>query len=221
MAKTLAFDVYGTLIDTHGVVQQLQSMVGSKAAAFSQSWRDRQLEYSFRRGLMGDYQTFAVCTRQALDYTDQLFSSGLSDADKQQLMAAYLQLPVFDDVENCLAQLQHDGHQLYAFSNGTFEAVDTLLVNAGIRSSFLDIISVDELKTFKPDPATYQHFLSRSQAAAENAWLVSSNPFDVLGALGAGLSAAWVKRSAAIFDPWGVEPTATISSLGELGGYLE
>jgi len=52
MKTTLAFDVYGTLIDTHGVVAALTEMIGKQAQGFSQSWRDKQLEYSFRRGLM-------------------------------------------------------------------------------------------------------------------------------------------------------------------------
>ncbi|MBD3610314.1 MAG: HAD-IA family hydrolase, partial [Gammaproteobacteria bacterium] len=69
MSTTIAFDVYGTLIDTHGVKLVLEKHVGEQATAFSNLWRDKQLEYSFRRGLMQNYQNFAVCTRNALDYT--------------------------------------------------------------------------------------------------------------------------------------------------------
>ena len=69
MATTLAFDVHGTLIDTHGVSLALQGMVGTRAAEFSRHWRDKQLEYSFRRGLMQHYASFATCTRDALEYT--------------------------------------------------------------------------------------------------------------------------------------------------------
>ncbi len=35
MSTTIAFDVYGTLIDTHGVVSILQTMIGEKALSFS------------------------------------------------------------------------------------------------------------------------------------------------------------------------------------------
>ena len=90
MSKTLAFDVYGTLIDTHGLVDQLSLHLGESATAFSQTWRDKQLEYSFRRGLMGHYDSFAVCTRQALDYSPSVFAAELSDDDKASLMKAYL-----------------------------------------------------------------------------------------------------------------------------------
>ncbi len=69
MTMTLAFDVYGTLIDTHGMVSELREFAGERAGEFSRIWREKQLEYSFRRGLMQNYETFAVCTRHALDYT--------------------------------------------------------------------------------------------------------------------------------------------------------
>ncbi|HCW92385.1 MAG TPA: haloacid dehalogenase type II, partial [Flexistipes sinusarabici] len=44
---TLAFDVYGTLIDTHGIKVELKKYAGEKAAEFSEMWRNKQLEYSF------------------------------------------------------------------------------------------------------------------------------------------------------------------------------
>jgi 2-haloacid dehalogenase len=73
LTATLGFDVYATLIDTHGVVHSLAKYVGPHVLAFSNSWRAKQLEYSFRRELMKQYQTFAICTSQALDYTCSQF----------------------------------------------------------------------------------------------------------------------------------------------------
>ena len=50
-----------------------------------------------------------------------------------------------------------------------------------------------------------------------DAWLISSNPFDVIGAISSGMRAAWVQRSPEVlFDPWGIEPTITLSSLSDL-----
>jgi 2-haloacid dehalogenase len=217
MAAVLAFDVYGTLIDTNGVTGLLETMVGEKAAEFSRLWRDRQLEYSFRRGLMRRYADFGVCTRDALDHTCAFMKAALDGEQKQQLLDCYRTLPAFSDVAPALQALESDGHRLYAFSNGTREAVETLLVTAGIRDCFLDIVSVDEIGSFKPDPAVYNHFLARAGADAGAAWLVSSNPFDVIGAVSAGMRGAWVKRSdEALFDPWEIEPTAIVHSLAGL-----
>lgn len=217
MEVTLAFDVYGTLINTHGVVSKLQDTVGARAKEFSQTWRDKQLEYSFRRGLMQNYANFSVCTSHALDYTSTYYKVSLTNEQKHELLECYQSLPTFNDVIGGLASLQNANFRLYAFSNGSADIVEKLLVAAGIRDYFLGIVSVDDLKSFKPNPAVYSYFLRKSGASGSSAWLISSNPFDVIGAMSAGMSAAWVQRSQeAIFDPWGMEPTITVKSLGEL-----
>jgi 2-haloacid dehalogenase len=217
MSVTLGFDVYGTLIDTHGVVSKLHEIIGSKAEEFSYTWREKQLEYSFRRGLMQNYENFSVCTGHALDYTCAYYKVSITKEQKQELLDSYRTLPPFADVKEGLVLLRAAGFHLYAFSNGSADAVETLLVAAGIRDLFLGIVSVDDLKSFKPDPAVYSYFLRKSGATGGSAWLISSNPFDVIGAISAGMRAAWVQRSAgSIFDPWGIEPTLTVASLGEL-----
>ena len=221
MPITLAFDIYGTLIDTHGIQNRLQDFLGAEAGRFSLAWRDKQLEYSFRRGLMRQYADFSVCTAQALDYTCASFGVALTPDQKADLMQAYTVLPAFPDVEPALAQLETAGYRRVAFSNGSAAAVELLLKTAGLRQFFDAVVSVEEVETFKPAPAVYEHLLGRCDASADETWLVSSNPFDVIGALSAGLKAAWVKRSsAAVFDPWGIEPTAVVDDLCSLHGLM-
>ncbi len=221
MAVTLAFDVYGTLIDTHGVVAKLGEIVGDRATDFSSTWRDKQLEYSFRRGLMQNYENFAVCTRDALDYTCRRYGLEIRQEDKQALLDIYRELPAFDDVESALADLAARDCRLFAFSNGSAEAVETLLSAASIRDRFHGVVSCDDVRSFKPNPAVYAHFLRQAQATGDAAWLISGNPFDVIGAISAGMRGAWVRRTEdAIFDPWGIEPTITVTSLAELADGL-
>jgi 2-haloacid dehalogenase len=222
MSTTLAFDVYGTLIDTRGVQASLQVMMDAPLAErFTELWRDKQLEYSFRRALMGAYRDFGVCTRQALDYVCRALSVPLDEGDKESLLETYRQLPCFEDVRPGLENLKALGLRMFAFSNGPARQVQALLTHSGIDHYFDDVVSVDEIMTFKPDPAVYTHFLARAGSKAEHTWLISGNPFDVIGALGAGLRAAWLCRSAeAVFDPWEFEPTARIQTLSELYGVL-
>ncbi|MEW6428881.1 MAG: haloacid dehalogenase type II [Thermodesulfobacteriota bacterium] len=214
---TLAFDVYGTLIDTHGLVGLLAKRLGERARAFSELWRQKQLEYSFRRGLMGAYQDFSVCTAQALAYANECSGRPLDEPFCRELLQGYVSLPAYPDVDEGLAAARRAGMRLFAFSNGRGEAVEQLLRHAGIRKWFEDVVSVDEVGSFKPDPTVYRHFLKRAGAAGEDAWMVSGNPFDVIGAAAAGMRTVWVRRSpAAVFDPWGIEPTVTVVSLAEL-----
>ena len=221
MTTTLAFDIYGTLIDTQGISQKLYDIIGNQATEFAQRWREKQLEYSFRRGLMRRYENFATCTAQALDYTDQAFGTKMSIADKQALMDAYKVLPAFDDVTQSLALAKKEGFRLFAFSNGNENAVEQLLQNAGIRQFFEGVISVDSLQTFKPNPDVYQYFLHSTNSQPENSWLVSSNPFDIIGAISAGMKAAWLQRNSdVLFDPWEITPTLTLKTLPQLSGLI-
>ncbi len=218
MKTTLAFDIYGTLIDTHGVKATLQSMMGDAADGFSHLWREKQLEYSFRRGLMQNYQDFSVCTIDALEYCCHRLEQDLTAEQKRQLLEEYRRLPAFPDVAPCLESLKEQNYRIFAFSNGHADAVTGLLHHAGIDGYFDGVVSVDDLKSFKPNPAVYAHFLRSSGAAGSQAWLISSNPFDVIGAISAGMSSAWVRRTPdVVFDPWGIEPTITITTLLELG----
>ncbi|MGI9311019.1 MAG: haloacid dehalogenase type II [bacterium] len=219
--KTLAFDVYGTLIDTAGVVGLLRESIGDDAEAFSSRWRAKQLEYSFRYGLMEQYRDFRVCTRQALEHCCEAMSAPLDASARERLMARYLALPAFDDVRPGLERLARADAQMFAFSNGPAADVAQLLRHAGIDAYFDGVVSADEVKTFKPSPAVYRHFLRRAEVRAPDAWLVSSNPFDVCGARAVGMRAVWVRRDpAAVFDPWAFAPDREAVSFADLGDWF-
>ncbi|MBE0575895.1 MAG: haloacid dehalogenase type II [Desulfuromonadales bacterium] len=222
MPATLAFDVYGTLIDTTGIVTALEKLVGDASGPFSDLWRSKQLEYSFRRGLMQNYQDFSVCTRHALDFCCETFQVELCGADRNSLLEAYRYLPAFKDARQGLERLKTTGCRLFAFSNGKPDDVRNLMQHAGIAHYLEGVVSTDEIKSFKPNPAVYAHFLRQAGACGADAWLISGNPFDVIGAISAGMRGAWVKRAPqAVFDPWEIQPTLTVGSILELCDVLE
>jgi len=166
---------------------------------------------------MQNYVNFSVCTSHALDFTCTFYIVDISNKQKNKLLGIYSILPAFSDVEDSLSNLQTANIRLYALSNGTADAVEKLLVNANVRDYFLDIVSVDDLKIFKPNPAIYKYFLKKTGSTANDTWLISSNPFDVIGVISAGMKAAWIKRSDdMLFDPWKIQPTVTVNILFEL-----
>ena len=172
MKKVLAFDVYGTLIDPHGVVALLQTMIGAQAASFSSLWRNKQLEYTFRRAAMGggdQYRDFAVCTQAALDYADQVMQTALSDTRKASLLSAYGELPAFAEVATSLQQLAAGGYDCWAFSNGTPDGIAGVLAHAAIDQHLAGVFSVNQVGSFKPAPDVYSAFArqhARDQALA-------------------------------------------------------
>lgn len=221
MSLTLAFDVYGTLIDTNGIFKTLQSMIETDADSFMKRWRDKQLEYSFRRGLMKVYADFSVCTRQALEYCCLEFGVPLSRAQQDELLEAYTGLPAFSDAGKALRRLSQAGHRAFAFSNGSTAAVEKLLSQAELLHFFEGIISAESVQTFKPDPAVYAHFMRTTGAQKADSWLISGNPFDIGGAGACGLRTAWIGRGPEQqFDPWGPQPDLRLSRLNELPSAL-
>lgn len=217
MAHAIGFDIYGTLVDPLDMNEHLRPIAGEEDDAMSALWRQKQLEYTFRRGLMKKYENFGLCTKQALDFAAESFGIELSEVEKAKLIEEYQNLRAFPDVVPGLEEMKTQGHRLAAFSNGVEATARKLFENAGIFAHLDEIISVDDVGTFKPDPAVYEYLARRFERPVGEVWLVSSNPFDVIGAKAVGMNAAWIKRSeSAVFDPWDVEPDITASDLVDL-----
>jgi 2-haloacid dehalogenase len=221
MSLVIGFDVYGTLVDPLELRIHLSDVAGDRAGPVAELWRAKQLEYSFRRGLMRDYQNFDVCTRQALEFATRAFGIDLTDGQRAQLLETYQQLELFPDALPGLQLLKDHGHRLCAFSNGVESTVRTLLERAGILTYLDDVVSVDDMRTFKPDPEVYHYLARRGGAPPQNTWLVSSNGWDTIGARVAGIRAAWVQRTHdTVFDPWGIEPDLVVADLVEFAGRI-
>jgi 2-haloalkanoic acid dehalogenase type II len=119
--------------------------------------------------------------RQALRYTQQVLRCELPESDQDRLLEAYLYLPPFPEVAASLDALKTQGHQLVAFSNGVEASIRALLANAGVLPRLEDVVSVDDLRTFKPDPEVYAYLARRTGRALGETWLISSNAWDVIG----------------------------------------
>ncbi len=98
MPEALGFDIYGTLVDPLDMNEHLRGLVGEKADRFSELWREKQIEYTWRRGLMREYADFGVCTRQALAFAALSLDVELSADDRERLVEEYQNLRPFPDV---------------------------------------------------------------------------------------------------------------------------
>ncbi len=222
MPHAIGFDIYGTLVDPLEMNEHLRPLVGEDLAdRMSELWRDKQIEYTFRRALMHRYEDFGVCTKKALVYATRVLGVELSEVEQDRLIEEYQNLRPFPDVIPGIEALKERGHTLVAFSNGAEATARTLLERAGVLPHLEGVISVDDLKTFKPNPQVYLYLAGRLRRAPQETWLVSSNPFDVIGAKVAGLKAAWIQRTPSVqFDPWDIEPDLVAPDLEALAGRL-
>ncbi|KAK0611581.1 HAD-like domain-containing protein [Immersiella caudata] len=203
-SKTVvAFDLYGTLLSTDSIATELAKLFGDDTAkSLAASWRRYQLEYTWRINSMGLYRTFSEITRGALHHAIAEAGLSVTNDDADRLMNAYNGLNVFPDVPEALKTVEKTPTiEALIFSNGTDE-----MVSASVNTSphlqayaalFKGLVTVDGIRVFKPDKRTYDHLLREveKQDAPGDAWLVTANPFDVVGAAAAGLKTAWIDRA--------------------------
>jgi 2-haloacid dehalogenase len=219
MPAALTFDMYGTLVDPLGIGRALQPHVADPGAV-ARRWRETQLRYAALLAAMEHYHDFGWVTERALDHALATTGNDLDAVARRELVAAYDELDAFADTRPGLEGLREAGHTLAVFSNGTRAMIERVVGGAGIADCFDDLISVDEVGTFKPSPRVYHHAAARVGRDPADTWLVSANPFDVVGAANAGLRTAWVDRGASAFDPLGPEPDVVVGDLGALADAL-
>jgi len=209
--QALVFDAYGTLFDVHGVIRRCEEFWPGKGAALSQLWRAKQLEYTWQRSLMRQYAPFSRVTQEALEYSCVALQLSLDGSRVEALMQEYRKLAMYPEVALALAKLNVKQAIL---SNGSPDMLDPLVAHSGLK--FDAVLSVDEVKVFKPAPEVYQLAVDRMRVPKESIGFVSSNCWDALGAKSFGLRVFWINRLKAPVDRLGFKPDAIVGSLGEV-----
>jgi len=210
--EALVFDAYGTLFDVHSVLRRCESFFAGKGAQLSQLWRAKQLEYTWQRSLMQRYVPFSTVTREALAYACDALGLELTAERMEALMGEYDMLATYPDVAGAFERFA--GRKLAILSNGSPDMLAPLVASSGLK---LDaVLSVDEVKTFKPAPEVYGLAVSRLNVARERIGFVSSNCWDALGASSYGFVSFWINRTGAPLDRLGVQPRQVVKALHEV-----
>src|SRR5271165_2583402 len=118
MARAYVFDAYGTLFDVHAAIARHRTAAGPDADRFSETWRAKQLEYSWTLTLAGRYVEFWTLTERALDFAFARFPS-VDRALRSKLLDAYLKLDAFADAREALGALKGRGIATAILSNGS------------------------------------------------------------------------------------------------------
>ena len=195
--KALVFDAYGTLFDVLSVTSLCELLFPGRGTALAVMWRSKQLQYSLLRSLMERYADFWLVTQDALVYATKALGLELDAEKSDRLMDAYRTLHVFPDVKPGLERLKANGLRLAILSNGAPEMLRSATTSAGIGNLLDEIISVDDVKVYKPSPRVYQLAAQRLRVTTGDIAFVSSNGWDVAGATSARLRAFWIQRTVA------------------------
>jgi len=215
--KAFVFDAYGTLFDVHSVVEAGRALTADPQA-LSTLWRQKQLEYTWLRTLMGRYEDFWAVTEAALRFALQRLGIAAGDEAVRQLMEAYLSLATFPDVPGALSAMAPT--PLGILSNGSPRMLAAAVHSSGLGSTFRHVLSVDAVKVYKPSPAVYEMATRAFGLPAGDILFVSSNAWDVAGAKAFGYRTCWCNRLAAPMDRLGVSPDLEVSRLDEIRAKL-
>jgi 2-haloacid dehalogenase len=202
--KAFVFDAYGTLFDVHSVIEKCNELFPGKGETISRVWRQKQLEYSFLRQLMGRYTTFLEITGDALRYACKDARAELSQDTEKELIDSYLKLKHYEETEEVLRKLQP--YRTAIFSNGSLNMLTPLINQSPFASLLDDVLSVDEVKQFKPTPMSYQLVLENMEVRREEVLFMSSNTWDIAGAASFGFHTAWINRQGKEMDQLGIKP---------------
>ena len=125
-------------------------------------WRQKQLEYTWLRSLMGVHADFWHVTGDALDFS--LESLKIEDVGlRDELMTLYLKLDAYPEVAEALKAVRAKSKRTAILSNGSPSMLDSAVRAAGLEKSFDMILSVEDVGIYKPSRRVYRHAMQKLQ----------------------------------------------------------
>ncbi len=210
--KVCVFDAYGTLFDLASAVAPATAELGDRAEPLSRLWRQKQLEYTWLRTLMGRHADFDRVTKEALDYC--LDALSIDDPGiRSKLMSAYDTLDAYPEVPDVLRAYRAKGLPCAILSNGMPEQLAKGVENAGLSALLDDVLSVEQVGAFKPSGQVYRLAAERFGVQPMEVAFHSSNAWDICGASSFGFQCIWVNRGGAPLERLPGGPAAILSDL--------
>lgn len=213
------FDAYGTLFDVHSAAARCRDALGDRADRLSALWRQKQLEYTWLRSLMGRHADFAQVTAEALDYA--LAAVGSADPDlRRRLLDMYRRLDAFGEVPEVLGRLRRAGLPTAILSNGSPAMLDSAVGSARLGDLLDMVLSVESVGIYKPHPSVYRLAVDRLGVPAGRICFLSSNGWDAAGAAQFGFRVVWVNRYGQPPERLPAGPEALLEDLSGLPALL-
>jgi 2-haloacid dehalogenase len=197
--KVLAFDVFGTVVDWRGGVAAEMAAIAKErqltvdAPAFADGWRSKYLPYlsRIRSGEM-PWQVLDGVHRASLrDLIGELSIQSLTEADLDRLVFAWHHLPPWPDAVRGMSRLR-SRYVLTTLSNGGMAHLVDL--NRAAHLPFDSVLSVELVRTYKPDPRVYRLVPDLLAVRPEESMMVASHSYDLAAAAGEGMRTAFVRR---------------------------
>jgi len=217
--RAVVFDAYGTLFDVASAAERARGDLGDRWTTLAETWRTKQLQYTWLRALTGRHADFWRVTGDALDFA--LEQGGIQDrALRERLMALYERPSAYPDALPTLEALRPLKLKLAVLSNGAPRMLAAAAESAGLAPLLDGVYSVEEVGIYKPAPAVYRLASHRLGVWPSEIAFVSANGWDAAGAKAFGLRVAWCNRTGQPRERLPDAPDVEVRSLSELPALL-
>lgn len=215
----IVFDLNGTLLDNRAVQPELRSIFGRRLTA--EQFFTRILQYSMALSMSGGYSPFSAIALAVLKMEADARKVNLTEAGTKRIAAALRSLPAFPDVPGALGKLRKAGFRLAVLTNSAYEDARVQLANARLSGYFEHVLSVADVRRFKPAPEAYEFAAKRLGLQPHQMLMVAAHPWDLMGAAAAGCRTAFIQRPEKALFPGAPKPTYTARDVAELAAQLK
>lgn len=218
--EILFFDVNETLLDLTKTKVSIAKLLNGKEELLP-LWFTTMLQYSLVTSASGQYKPFGTIGAAALQMVAANHHIHISEEKAKEVISSTMQnLPPHKDVIPALKTLKKAGYKLVAFSNSTTSALKNQLQNAGIADYFINTVSVENTKKYKPHTETYHWAAHKMKTDPKNCMLIAAHGWDVAGAMWAGFRAAFLNRPGQQKFPLAPNTEITKDSMQEIAEVL-
>ena len=188
--KVVAFDAIGTMFPLEPMRPSLLAL-GLPSAGL-ESWYATAVRDALALTASGDFKPFITVMEGALDQV--LGEQDLSPprAARRALLEQFKYLPARQDAREALSLVAQARMRPILLTNGSKASTTSLLRQAGLDRLVERVVSVEDVKLFKPRPEVYAHAARQCRVRLNRMALVAVHPWDINGAKAAGCIGAYV-----------------------------
>lgn len=214
----IVFDVNGTLTDLRALEPRFRRMFGARYPV--EQWFAEVIQYAMAVTASGGFVALGEIAGAVLEMAAAAYGVRLSRTEIREVRESMQSLPPYPEVRGALERLRRDGFRLAVLTNSAPSAMRAQLRHAGLDGCFERMLSVAEVKRYKPDPATYRYAARAMGVATRDILMTAAHPWDLMGAARAGCRTALVRRPGTAEFPAGPRPDLAVSDLEELAERL-
>lgn len=225
MIKALAFDLFGTLIDTASISKVFPDLnIRVDPKSFIETWQSKHLQYAWLLTILNRYESFSDLSIRALKFTAKIYRIDLTEGQVRKLSEARMHLDAFPDSKKGLKELKklEEKNKILVYSilsNGEADRTNKILSNTELKEYFDHILSVEGVQKYKPSREAYIMASEILRIPLSEIVMVSSNAWDIAGAQSAGMLTCLIDRGddrKITTEEIGIKPDYNFSSIDGL-----